>query len=379
MRSQSYLHPNILSSVCSANLNLHFSTQHHLVLKISINYSSGDAREQRAFELINAAADGRASHPGLRCLQRPSREFTIKSPRSGRHHCFLLEPSACHVEEAWRLLGDLPLSLTREILENTLNALDFLHTECKLIHTDIKLDNILFGFASDDVVAKYVAELEQHPVRSKVHQGRDGDQYPVTAAKPFVLTKGSFAFPQLNDLGESVEIPQHNMGYAAPRKCSPKAFRAPETLLERPFNEKIDIWMMGCLTLQMLTGEVPFVPHGPNEPWTKAYTLAQHHAILGPPPKSFVMQSATARQFWSDNGQWINTEHAVPNISLESMLVVVEDEETRKDALAFVRSCLQWMPQDRMSAREVVNHKFLKEKKPSLWTALEDWEKEKKA
>jgi hypothetical protein len=87
-----------------------------------------------------------------RCLQRPSRQFTIVSPRarSGRHQCFLLAPSA------WCVLGDVPLALAKEILENTLKALDFLHVECKLIHTDLKLDNILFGFADDNVLAGYM-------------------------------------------------------------------------------------------------------------------------------------------------------------------------------------------------------------------------------
>lgn len=158
-----------------------------------------------------------------------------------------MPPSACHVEEAWRLLGDLPLSLTKEILENTLKALDFLHTECKLIHTDIKLDNILFAFSGENVMARYHEELEKNPEKCKIHRGRDGDEYPVTKAKPFVLTKNSFTFPTLNDLGESIPIPINNMGYAPAQKCSPKAFRAPEVILKRPFNASIDVFMIALM------------------------------------------------------------------------------------------------------------------------------------
>jgi serine/threonine protein kinase len=52
----------------------------------------------------------------------------------------------------------------------------------------------------------------------------------------------------------------------------------------------------------------------------------------------------------------------------------VEDEKVRKDALDFVRSCLQWLPKDRMSAKDLVKHPFLEDKKsvdekPSLWKA----------
>jgi serine/threonine-protein kinase SRPK3 len=349
------------------------------VLKNCIKYSSGDAREQRAFELIGGRATT-TTHPGLGCLQRPSRQFTIESPRSGRHQCFLLAPSACHVEEAWCVLGDLPLPLVKEILGNTLKALDFLHVECKLIHTDLKLDNILFGFADDNVLAGYVEELAQHPERCKVHRGPDGDEYPVTKAKPFVLTKDSFAFPQLNDLGESVELPVANMGFPGPRVCSPKAFRTPETILGRPFNEKIDVWMVGCLTLQMLTGRIPIMPHGPNQPWTDAFTLAQHHALLGPPPPAFLAQSVNVRDYWAEDGTWTHPEHDVPKIDLEDMLEVVEDEKTRKDALEFVRSCLQWLPKDRLSAADLLKHRFLAgEPKAVLWKRLEEWEKKPEA
>jgi serine/threonine-protein kinase SRPK3 len=352
-----------------------YRTEDLWVLKICIKYSSGDAREQRAFELIGGRATT-TTHPGLGCLQRPSRQFTIVSSRSGHHQCFLLSPSACHVEEAWCVLGDLPLALAKEVLENTLRALDFLHVECRLIHTDLKLDNILFGFADNNVLAGYVEELKKNPERCKVHQGRDGDKYPVTKAKPFVLTKDSFAFPQLNDLGESVEIPVINMGYAGPRLCSPKAFRTPETILARPFNEKIDVWMMGCLTLQMLTGRIPIIPHGPNQPWTDAFTLAQHHALLGPPPPAFLAQSVNVREYWAEDGTWTHPEHDVPKIELEDLLEVVEDKKTREDALDFVRCCLQWLPQDRLSAADLVKHRFLAgEPKAAIWRRLEEWEK----
>lgn len=342
-------------------------------MKISIKSSNEDAREQRAFNRINKRASANTAHPGLRCLQRPIRDFIVESPRTGRHHCFLLVPSACHVEEAWRVLRDLPLTLVREILSNTLQALDFLHTECFLIHTDIKLDNILFGFAGGDVVEEYVSQLKENPERSKMHSGKDGDQYPVTKAKPFVIHKDSFAFPQLNDLGESVRIPALNMGYAAPRVCSPKAFRAPEILLGRSFNASIDVWMTGCITLQMLTGKVPILPHGVNQPWTKAYTLAQHHALLGPPPPAFLVQSANTSIYWNEEGEWVHPIHAIPDTSLESLLECVEDEAVRKDAIDFVRRCLQWLPKDRPPAGELAKHSFLTGRKAGLWKTLGDW------
>lgn len=328
------------------------------VLKISINYSDDYFREERAFQLIGDHEEA-TKHPGFQCIQRPLGTFIITSERSGRHQCFLTTPSACQVEEAWRILGDFPLSLTKEVLQNTLKALDFLHSEIRLVHTDVKLDNILFGFKDQRIVQAYIEELRHNPAQAKIHRGKDGAEYPVTAAKPFILHKDSFANPKLNDLGESVQLPPKKGGFHKPHVCSPKAFRTPETILGRPFNETIDCWMVGCITLQLLTGKVPIKPHGPNQPWTEAYTLAQHHALLGPPPKRFIKQSVSALEYWNEDGEWVHKQHAVPTISLESMLAVVEDPKERKRALHFVKCCLQWLPKDRLSAKKLAKHAFL--------------------
>lgn len=128
----------------------------------------------------------------------------------------------------------------------------------------------------------------------------------------------------------------------------------------------------------MLTGKVPILPNGPNLPWNKKYTLAQHHALMGPPPKAFIEQSRNASRYWNEKGDWIYTRFAVPDISLESMLSVVEDEVVRAQALSFVRSCLQWLPEDRLPARALVKHPFIsgRENQPGIWRALEGWENE---
>jgi hypothetical protein len=68
--------------------------------------------------------------------------------------------------------------------------------------------------------------------------------------------------------------------------CSPKAARTPKTILGHPFNEKIDVWMAGCLTLQMLTGKIPILPHGPNQPW-EGIVLAGYVEELAQHPERY--------------------------------------------------------------------------------------------
>ena len=165
-------------------------------------------------------------------------------------------------------------------------------------------------------------------------------------------------------------IPIANRGWVGPRACSPQAFRAPEILLGRHFNATVDVWMIGCMTLQMLTGKVPILPRGINQPWTTAYTLAQHHALLGPPPVIFLEQCADASIYWDSKGNWIYPDYDVPELSLESILSDVEDREVARLSLDFVKRCLQWMPQDRASAHDLPAHPFLGQPSSQLWKSL---------
>lgn len=68
-------------------------------------------------------------------------------------------------------------------------------SECKLIHTDIKLDNILVGFANNGTIIGYMDELKKAGSTPKCQQGAGGFQNPATKATPFVLTKDSLNLP----------------------------------------------------------------------------------------------------------------------------------------------------------------------------------------
>ena len=108
-------------------------------------------------------------------------------------------------------------------------------------------------------------------------------------AKPFTLTKDSFAFPQLNDLGESVELPEINMGHAGPRLCSPKAFRTPETILARPLNEKnrrLDgrLVYQHCISISSkfptLVPIAVLSPTARTKLWAPVVLLRRHFSVL---------------------------------------------------------------------------------------------------
>ncbi|XP_073324712.1 SRSF protein kinase 3-like [Pagrus major] len=90
---------------------------------------------------------------------------------NGEHVCMVLEVLG-HQLLRWIIKSNytgLPLSCVKSILQQVLQGLDYLHTKCKIIHTDIKPENILLRV--DEVYIQKLAantKLWQLPVSPAV-------------------------------------------------------------------------------------------------------------------------------------------------------------------------------------------------------------------
>lgn len=76
------------------------------------------------------------SHPGRRAIRSLLDSFDLQGP-DGVHRCLVHPPM---FESAWAFLHRnpiqrLPAPVLAFILQRLFLALDFLHTECKIIHT----------------------------------------------------------------------------------------------------------------------------------------------------------------------------------------------------------------------------------------------------
>jgi serine/threonine protein kinase len=98
------------------------------------------------------------SHPGHQYIVKSLDDFTHVGP-NGQHSCIIFEPLGQSVLNFQKKAKDglLPLQMVRTIARQTLLALDYLHSCCKLVHsgspdqtyielieTDLTSANILF-------------------------------------------------------------------------------------------------------------------------------------------------------------------------------------------------------------------------------------------
>uniref|UniRef100_A0A665WW05 non-specific serine/threonine protein kinase n=1 Tax=Echeneis naucrates TaxID=173247 RepID=A0A665WW05_ECHNA len=99
----------------------------------------------------------------------PSREKVVQllddfkiSGMNGTHVCMVFEVLGYHLLK-WIIKSNyqgLPLPCVKSIIHQVLQGLDYLHTRCKIIHTDIKPENILLT-VNEPYIKKMAAEATQ--------------------------------------------------------------------------------------------------------------------------------------------------------------------------------------------------------------------------
>lgn len=163
------------------------------------------------------------------------------------HLCLVFELLSYNLYDLLRNTNfrGVSLNLTRKFAQQLCTALMFLSTpELNIIHCDLKPENILLC----------------NPKRSAI---------------------------KIVDFGSSCQLGQRIYQYIQSR-----FYRSPEVLLGIPYDLAIDMWSLGCILVEMHTGEPLF--SGANE----VDQMNKIVEVLGMPPKHILDQAHKARKYF---------------------------------------------------------------------------------
>lgn len=219
------------------------------------------------------------------------------------------------------------LQLVRKFAHSLLQCLDLLYRN-KIIHCDMKPENVL---------------LKQ--------QGRSGIK---------VIDFGSSCY-------------EHQRVYTY---IQSRFYRAPEVILGARYGMPIDMWSLGCILAELLTG-YPLLP-GEDE----GDQLSCIIELLGMPPQKLLDQSKRAKNFISSKGY----PRYCTVTTLPDGTTVLNGGRSRRGKprgppgsrelqtalkgcddpmfLDFIRRCLEWDPTTRMTPNAALRHGWLRRRLP---------------
>ncbi|GAA6234568.1 SRSF protein kinase 3-like isoform X4 [Lates japonicus] len=112
-------------------------------------------------KLLKSVRNTDPSDPNREKVVQLLDDFKI-SGMNGTHVCMVFEVLGYHLLK-WIIKSNyqgLPLPCVKSIIRQVLQGLDYLHTKCKIIHTDIKPENILLT-VNEPYIKKMAAEATQ--------------------------------------------------------------------------------------------------------------------------------------------------------------------------------------------------------------------------
>ncbi|NXN35589.1 SRPK kinase, partial [Rhinoptilus africanus] len=244
----------------------------------------------------------------------------------------------------------LPLPFVKKSLQQVLAGLHFLHKRCRIIHADIKPENVLL-YGRDKSLQRLL------PDAFDCGQGTD-----LRLKRP-----GSELGNQLEESDlMSIEVKIADLGSACwtykpfSKEIQTQPYRALEVLLGLDYGTPADIWSTGCLAFEMATGERLFDPQ-PGKYFSRDDDhVARIIELLGRIPPQIALSWNKSTKFFSRPGALLRISRLSPR-SLHSVLADrhgwTKDEAT--PFTAFLLPALQYAPQRRATAAQCLQQAWL--------------------
>ncbi|KAE8371693.1 kinase-like protein [Aspergillus bertholletiae] len=308
---------------------------------VTLKVSTASTAMTREIEIYDHLRTIQSNHAGQLCLRPLIEIFPAQSPdKQSVHTCLVHPPLGISLDQLTRLLPDkvMTSAMVRTTIRNVLAALNFLHMDARIIHTDLQPNNILLGIKDDSILSKFEEAEFEAPVPRKILEDRT-----IYLSRPLPISYGA---PVLCDLGEARLGTDQQQG-----DIMPDIYRAPEVILDMGWDYKVDIWNVGMIW-DLFEHHHLFKARNPEGKLDDGYHLAEMQAVLGGAPPELLTRSERGLQFWDENGTWKGVP-PIPDYTLEVLEERLQGDE-KSDFLRFLRRMLCWLPEERATAKELL-------------------------
>jgi len=317
----------------------------------------------------------------------------------------------------------IPLTNVKIIIKQLLEGLDYLHRKCKIIHTDIKPENVLV-FVDQNFIRniaaeathsyKYGLELPESAVSTapeelksienktkkrkmikykrrnsklNIGNGKDVTEDNMNNNMNAILNGNdihtlnsleTFSSPQeidsvpvkrknpVHTVCPDLQVKIADLGNACwehhhfTEDIQTRQYRSLEVIIGAGYGPPADIWSAACMAFELATGDFLFEPHaGPTYSRDEDH-LAHISELLGAIPKSIVAKGKLSKEFFKRNGQLRNITRLKPWPLYEVLIDKYEwDKQVAESFSDFLVSMMTYDPASRATAQQCLKHPFL--------------------
>jgi hypothetical protein len=313
--------------------------------------------------------------------------FKFKPLQSKQHAiCMVFELMACSVYQLIRR-GKYKKGLPPEIVYNIslqiIRGVKDIHSKLKMIHTDIKPENILIkGYEKNikyliNEVDKYnlsnmykelldneknnsslslkktknikkLKQIVRNKMKDRVISIMDSIKQNSDSASEKELEDEDLNNIQvvISDFGSIIDLNDYNKK----AEIQTRYYRAPEIVLKCGFDEKCDIWSLGCSIYEILTGDILFDPEKDGTHSRDFHHIYWFYEICGDIPKCMIEKSDRKKEFFNKNGKFLANKPEtwdIKEVIKEEKEIDVIDNEKLEQVIDMIDSMLKINPNER--------------------------------
>ena len=183
----------------------------------------------------------------------------------------------------------------------------------------------------------------------------------------FIQKKIDENFIKNMEINKNINIKITNFGDACFKQkhysseIQTRQYRAPEVILGINYNESVDIWSLGCIIFELITGDFLFNPHQGTKYTKNDDHIASIIKLLGKMPKKLVKCSPDYYKYFTKDGKLKRFDN-LKFFSLKDKLIKdyhIKENEA-KPLSDFLMLMFEYYPEKRAKAKDLLNHPWLK-------------------
>ncbi|XP_044965799.1 serine/threonine-protein kinase SRPK-like [Hordeum vulgare subsp. vulgare] len=299
---------------------------------------------------------------------------------NGQHICLVFEflgDSLLKLVQYNRYKG-IGLGRVKEICRSILVGLDYLHGELGIIHSDLKLENVLLVSTIDPSKDPIRSGLKPNLERPEGNPNGEAVLNPIdkklkmrarrVLAKLAEKRKSAAEFARaersLDGIDMTCKIVDFGNACWADKQFTDfiqtRQYRAPEVILGAGYSFPVDIWSFACIAFELATGEMLFTPkegHGYSEDEDH---LALMMEVLGKMPRKIATMGTKSKEYFDRHGD-LKRIRRLKFSSIERVLVdkyKIPQSDAREFA-EFLCPLLDFSPEKRPTAAQCLKNKWL--------------------
>ncbi|KAJ5849928.1 hypothetical protein N7455_009784 [Penicillium solitum] len=198
------------------------------------------------------------------------------------HYCIASKPQGQSIRVLQETFpnGILPKLLVKSIIHRLWFSVNWFHSTCGVIHTDISPQNALMQLEDDNSLQ----EIEDQ-------ESRDPSVPIITTHGATPVYRSRQTKAQLSGLPVLADVGQMRLaeGQTNQNWWMSDLYRAPEVFLGLPWEYPVDVWSIGVM---LMKGKNLFDPiNRVDNKYVLPLALAQYIGYLGPPPLEMIRKS----------------------------------------------------------------------------------------